>query len=405
MLIKSLRKFTLTSLLIIFSLVYSCSSTKDMSRNQKKSGHFELYSYPKKIERIEDDDRYKRLVVLSLNDFNGQIEALSTELKGDLAKGKRYIQSGGITGLKAYLDIFREEYKEESILVDAGSFLNKNAEHKRTVFLYNYLGIDVANLGHNEFDLNTRYRNYTSYLDSLFKKANFKTINTNLYDLNKGAEARFRYTIPSYIKEVNGLKVAFIGLHSQDVAKKNTLTKLNGYYFQNMAKAIIEDANYLRKNGAQFIVVLAHNGIDCTSLLSHNLEISPMKVNFEPKDISGCESVENELIKTLSLLPPNMVDLVITSGKRSKVTNKFYKFPVMQNFGDGQYISFAELYYDTKHHRVASEMTRTYQPVQTCHRFLEDNDDCFVEEGDLSKEIEPAFFLGKKIKIQPLPNF
>lgn len=403
MLIKSLKKYTLTSLALCFVL-YSCSSTKDMSRNQTKDGHTELYSYPNMIEPSEKDgDRFKRLIVVGINDFNGQLYPTRTELT-EIPEGKRFIYSGGIAAAKSYLDILHTQFKDQVLSLDAGSFLNKRSDHKETVFYYNHLGIDFVNLGTNEFNLETKWRNYPGYLAHLFKAAKFKVISSNIQDLSTGEKADWRFLNPSLIKEINGIKVGIIGVNSQRNAHDNKTKKLNGIYFQNMAKTIILDANRLRKNGAQVVILMASHGIDCTSLLAHNLNLPKEKVNFKPEDISGCENTKNELIKTLSLLPPNKIDIVISSGKDSKVANKFYTMPVLQNFTDGQYLSWAELYYDTKYFRVAKEKSRVHQPIKLCHKFLEGSDDCFVEKEDLKKDPVKAKFLEKEVIIGTLPN-
>ena len=53
----------------------SCTTSRKMSDNQVKSGHFQLYSYPKKGDHFDfDESRYKRIAFISLNDFNGSIE-------------------------------------------------------------------------------------------------------------------------------------------------------------------------------------------------------------------------------------------------------------------------------------------------------------------------------------------
>lgn len=403
MLIKSLKKFILTSLILSFFVV-SCSSTKDMSRNQKKSGHTELYSYPNMIETIEKDkERYKRLIIVGLNDFNGQIYPKSTELE-PTPKGKSFIYSGGITAAKGYLDIFNNKFKGQVLTLDAGSFLSKRSDHDKTVFLYNYLGVDAANLGTNEFNLETNYKNYPSYLDRLFKKANFKLISSNIRDLKTGEDARWKFLNSTFMKDINGIKVGVIGLNSQKNAHDNSQKKLNGIYFKNMVKTIILKSNSLRRKGAQAIILLAHHGIDCTSINSHNLNIVKEKINFNQKDISGCVATENELVKTISLIPPNKIDLIITGGTNSKVSNTFFKVPVLQNFSEGQYLSWAEMYYDTKHHRIMSEKSKTHQPVQLCHQFFNQTQDCFIEKEDLKDELVPAKFLGEKVLIQPLPS-
>lgn len=403
MLIKSLKKFTLTSFAIALTIT-ACSSTKDMSRNQKKSGHYELYSYPKMIEPVEENnDRYRRLVVIGLNDFNGQLYPQRTELELT-PQGKKFIYSGGITAAKSYLDILRTKFKDQTITLDAGSFLSKRSDHEKTIFLYNYLGLDAVNLGKNELNLITPSRNYPHYLEKLFKKAKFEVLSSNIYDLKTGEQADWKFLNTNLIKEINGVKVGIIGVNSQKSAYDNISKKLNGIYFQNLTKIIILNANKLRRQGAEAIILLAHHGIDCTSNLSHNLRIIKEKINFNQKDISGCESTENELIKTLSLIPPNKVDLIITGGVNSKVANTFYDIPVLQNFSEGQYLSWAELYYDTKYHRILKEKSKAHHPIQLCHQFFEKSQDCFIEKENLNDDIVTAKFLGKKIQIRPLPN-
>lgn len=404
MLTKSLKKFILTSLCLCL-FFYSCSSTKDMSRNQKKEGHTELYSYPEKLEDVQNQNkRYKRVVIVGLNDFRGMHFPKQIELKPDSENRKRFIYSGGVAAAKSYIDILKSRFKNQVVIFDAGSFLNLRQNHKETVFYYNHLGVDFVNLGKNELNLETNYRNYPSYLNKILKPANFKVIASNIQDLKTGEKADWRFIQSSYIKEVNGVKVGVIGVNSQSSAHKNTSSKLNGLYFQNLAKTIILKANSLRKGGAQVVILLASHGLDCTSLLSHNLSLPKEKVNFDHHDISGCENTSNELVRTLSLLPPYKVDLVLSSGKDSKVVNKFYKVPVIQNFAGGEYISWAEIYYDKKHFRVDHEKTKIRQPIQLCHQFIEGNDDCFIEADDIKKDIIPAKFLDKKVSIGNLPS-
>ena len=113
----------------------------------------------------------------------------------------------------------------------------------------------------------------------------------------------------------------------------------------------------------------------------------------------------NNLTKAISQLPPNMIDLVITAGSDSKVANFIHDIPVMQNYGGGEYLSWASLYYDTKLKRALPDMTKVFQPIQLCHKFLDDTEDCFIEETDKGAKLIPAKFLGHKVIIQPLPKY
>lgn len=404
MLIRNLLKFTLISLLTSF-VTSSCSTTKKMAYNQKKIGHESLYSYPAKIEYLrEEDDRYKRLVIVGLNDFNANIYPHSTELTKDKDFNiKREIKVGGIDGLKAYFDIFNATFKNQILFLDSGSFTNPKEDHKRTFFLYNYLNFDAVNIGINELTLETKNEKYSEYLTSLTKNANFDILSSNIFDLKEVEQISWPPIKSKILKTKNNIKVGILGMLSQEMAKNNFDNKLNGLYVQDMTKNIIIESNKLRRDGAKVIILMANHGIDCTEIVANNTGIDKHKVNFNPYDISGCDANENELVKTLSLLPPGKIDLVLSSGKKSKVVNFIHDIPVLQSFGDGEYISWAEMYYDSKLQQVFPEDLRLHQPIQVCHQFFEKTRDCFYENEDTKELLMPATLFGVKVELSPIP--
>jgi 2',3'-cyclic-nucleotide 2'-phosphodiesterase (5'-nucleotidase family) len=402
MLTKSLLKFTVTNLVLTSTILISCSTMKNMAINQKKNGHDRLYTYPTKAPvSKEQDQRYKRLIILGINDLNGEIFPTTTKI------GQNSISSGGITGLKSYINIFRDEFKDSTLLLDSGSFISKNTNHSRMVFLYDYLGVNGVNLGLNEFTLNAKSKYLPSYLGQLFKRSKLEVISSNVFNLKEIQRAKWRNINRNKIFLVNEVKVGVLGMISQKNASLYFSKKLNGYYVQNMAKNIIVESNSLRKQGAEVIILMASHGIDCTDITSNNLNIDKRKVNFNTYDISGCESNENELVKTLSLLPPGKIDLVLSSGKNSKVSNVIHDIPVIQNYGRGEYLSWAEIYFDTKLKRVDAQDVFVQQPVQICHQFFKETKDCYIEDSDKVNteltDIVPATLFGKEIKIEPLP--
>lgn len=402
MLTRNFLKFTLTSLVLTSTVLISCSTVKNMAINQKKTGHDRLYTYPGEAPvSKEEDQRYKRLIILGLNDLNGQIYPKTTKI------GQNSISSGGISGLKSYINIFRDEFKDSTLLLDSGSFISKNTNHSKMVFLYDYLGVDAVNLGLNEFTLNSNSQYLPEYLGKLFKKSKFEVIASNIFSLKEVQRANWENINRNKIFLINGVKIGVLGMISQKNASLHFSKKLNGYYIQNMAKNIIVGSNYLRKKGAEVIILMASHGIDCTDITSNNLNIDKRKVNFNTYDISGCESNENEVVETLSLLPPGKIDLVLSSGKSSKVSNIIHNIPVIQNYGNGEYLSWAEIYYDTKLKRVDAEDVFVKQPVQICHQFFKATKDCFIEESDKVNtepdDLTTATLFGKDIKIEPLP--
>lgn len=405
--IKNLLKFTLTSFLA-YSFFSSCSSIKDMSYNQKKIGHRSLYAYPDKLKSHpkDDDDRFKKLVVVGINDFNGKIEPLTTTIN-EKRLNKHFklkdLSIGGISGVKAYLDIFDKKFPDQTLYLDSGSFMNTQNQHTRMAFLYKYLNLDAVNLGINEFNLNTTTPVYPSYLSRLFKGSNYKVLASNLFDLKEVENINWPNIQRSLLVTKNGLKVGVLGMISQEMANKKFSRKLSGVYVQNLAKTIITEANNLEKSGAQIIVLMLNHGIDCSSKIANELGFNKSKVNFNPLDNSSCEGNENEAVKVLSLIPPQMIDLVLSSGKTSKVANFIHDIPVLQSEGNGKYLSWAELYYDTKLKKVFKEDTRIHQPIQLCHQFIKESEDCYLEDEDSDIEIIPAKFLETEVIINKNP--
>ena len=91
-------------ILTIVLLLHSCSSSKKMSDNQTSKGHFRLYTYPlKEVLKPYDEKRYQRVVIISSNDFNGNIEKSIFPIPNRFGE-KREMHIGGAAAIKSYLN-------------------------------------------------------------------------------------------------------------------------------------------------------------------------------------------------------------------------------------------------------------------------------------------------------------
>ncbi|MDP7319112.1 MAG: hypothetical protein QF441_00825 [Bacteriovoracaceae bacterium] len=385
------------------ALLSSCATSDKMSQNQTEEGHYRLYTYPQKQPPFKQG-RFKRLVIVSSNDFDGNIMPSFYPVKNRFNE-KRTIEIGGIAAMRAYLDIFQKKFPEQVNYVDAGSFLNPQKNHEKTIFLYNYLNPTAVGLGLNEFLLTNAYneKNYLNFIQKLSKKTKFPILNSNITYLLSQEQLQDNGIHSSYITETNGLKIGHISALAQDVMQKIPDNNIVGLHVESPAKNIITHANALRRKGADVIVLMLSGGIDCTSMQAHELGLAQEKVNFNPQDAMYCHGDGNELFKTLNLLPPKMIDLVISSGHKSKVANFINDIPVIQTPGEGKFLGWAEIFYDTKHKVIASEKTKIHQPVQLCHQFFKDTLDCYTNENFDYQELIPALFLGEKVHIKNLP--
>lgn len=394
-------KLSLTLTIAVLLSSFSCStSRKDMGFNQRPKEHKRLYSYPDNMVEKHEDSRFKRIVIASINDFEGNIEPKEYVKKDNRFKTKSILATGGIAGIKAYTDILRQKYQGNVVLVDSGNFLSQSADYNSTIFYANYLGIDVASLAPKDFantDLNF-LRLRTSIV-----KYNTPVVVSNMFNLKEAAPVKWEKLQTEVIKEVDGIKVGFIGIVSPKSVLKMESKHFMGLYFQNPTQTIIQKASDLRKQGAQVIVALFHSGIDCTSMTAHSEQLPKEKVNFDPNTAAYCDLYDNEISNTIKALPPNIIDMVVTGGGENKVANLIHGIPVAQNFGGGRYINWVELYFDTKLSVVDKSRTLIYQPVEVCHQFLALSQDCYMNDPLSHYDLVPAKFLGEEIKIAPLP--
>ncbi|MBT4792000.1 MAG: hypothetical protein HON90_10545 [Halobacteriovoraceae bacterium] len=394
----------------IFSLFlapfHSCTSIQRMSDNQKDQGHFRLYTYPQKqMINNYDKKRFKRITLVATNNFNGNITPVHHPIPNRFGE-KRVLKIGGISATRAYLDVFNEIYGDDFAYIDAGSFLHETNNHAYTLFLYKYLNITASGFGLNEFLINNkRQRNHPKYLQSLTKKIKFPLLASNLFDLKTTEQVRWKNVQNSVIKETSGVKIGYLSVLTQELSNDIPDQNINGIYIQNPAKNIIVRARELRRKGAQIIVLMLNEGVDCTHQLANEENIEIEKVNFFPHDSKHCDMKGTEFDKILKQLPAKTVDVIFTTGEKTKVTNFINKYPVVQNMGQGKYLSWVDLYFDLKHLSVNHTLTKIHQPIQLCHNFLKYSQDCYARELTDDEELVPATLFGKKISIKPLPKF
>ncbi len=225
-------------------------------------------------------------------------------------------------------------------------------------------------------------------------------MSSNLFSLKSAEEFKLENILQSTIVETNGVKIGYLSLISPAMARSLDRKKMNKVYFQPMAAKIITLSNELRRKGAQVIGLMVSGGLDCTSMQSQAEGISEKKVNFRPSTDKVCDLYKNELSETLKKLPPGLVDIVFSNGVDSKVANLVNGYPVLQNYYGGDHISWAKIVVDTKHNRVVKNKTQIMQPIQLCHKFFEETEDCYAAETLRNIEIVPAKFLGKQVKIK-----
>ena len=254
----------------------------------------------------------KKLTLLHSNDMHGDF----------LPKEKNGEKTGGILYLSGYIKKARAE-SPDVLYVNAGDFFRGSvidSEYKglSTVELINYLSPDVVTIGNHEVDYGL------AHLLFLEKCAKFPIVNANLYIKSNHA----RLFDPYKIIEINGMRIMFIGIITEEVLASTKAEPVIGA-FVDVWEAAAQVGSIIDNYKT--------DSIDLTVLLTH--------IGYEQDK------------KLAEVLDPNWgVDLIIgahshTLLKKPKVINGI---PVVQVGSGTGHIGRFELEIDTDSHTVQS---------------------------------------------------
>lgn len=191
---------------------------------------------------------YKKLVLLHSNDMHGDF--LSEENDSKLI--------GGVSYLSGYINKVREEEPNTLYCIAGdmfrGSVIDSEYQGISTIEIMNMLSPDVVTIGNHETDYGV------SHLLFLEKCAKFPIINANLYIKTNHARLFKPYTII----EVDGMKILFIGILTEEVLAQ---TKNDGIVgtFVNVEEAAAEIGKICNTYNAidiDFTVLLTHIGYE-----------------------------------------------------------------------------------------------------------------------------------------------
>ena len=171
---------------------------------------------------------------------------------------------GAIAGY-ANIAALAAEYESQGakvIVADAGDFSQGKVEVSsnkglNAVKMMNAAGYDIATLGNHEFDYG-----YAQLKENL-KEATFSTICCNILDEN--GKPAFE---GSKVFDIDGLKVGFIGVNTPESQTKANPALIKGLTWlagNDMVKAVQAEADKLKADGTDVIVVLSHLGVDSES--------------------------------------------------------------------------------------------------------------------------------------------
>lgn len=206
-------------------------------------------------------DQNVHVQLLGINDFHGQLD-YSTKVSNR--------EVGGIEYLAAYLKQREATNPANTLMVQAGDLVGASRpvsallQDEPTIRFMNEIGMDVGTIGNHEFDegvaemkrlINGGAHPKTEAKYGAFEGANFDYVVANVVDENTN-----ELILPPYaIKEVDGVKIGFIGVVTTETPSIVTAAGVKGVKFTDETEAINKYAAELKGMGIKSIVVLAHD--------------------------------------------------------------------------------------------------------------------------------------------------
>lgn len=214
---------------------------------------------------VLDPTNTANIQILSINDLHGNLEppAGSSGRVGT-------VNAGGAEYLATHVRALKQTNKNTLIvsagdLIGASPLLSALFDDEPTIDVVSAMGMDMAGVGNHEFDRgaaelkridkggckpNVRCQN------EIWQGSPFPYIAANVIDQKTGQ------TIlpPWYYRDIDGVRVGFIGLTLKDTPTIVTPSGVAGLQFKDEVETINANAAILRQRGANAIIVVIHQG-------------------------------------------------------------------------------------------------------------------------------------------------
>jgi 5'-nucleotidase len=285
--------------------------------------------------------------LLAINDFHGNLlppQGSSGEIRtGTHPDGSvQKVKTGGVSFLARHLAELRARDPRNTLVVAAGDLIGASPlisalfHDEATIEAMNLAGLNLTSVGNHEFDEGTTElrRMQTGGCHPVdgcqdgtpFEGARFQYLSANVVD------AQGHPLFPAYaVRELGGVKVAFIGMTLEGTAQIVNAAGIRGYQFRDEADTVNALVPELKRQGIRAIVVLIHEGA---------------MQNPAPGPYDGCEGISGAIVDLVHRFDPE-VDAVISGHTHQAYNCVIDGKPVTSAASYGRVITDMELVLDT----------------------------------------------------------
>ena len=191
--------------------------------------------------------------VVTMNDFHGRIEA-------DGAAAGAAVVAGAVQQFRAANP--NTIFAGVGDLIGASTFTSFINDDNPTIDALNAAGLDVSAAGNHEFD-----QGWEDLRDRVQDRADWEYISSNVFVTETGEPA----LAPAWVKELDGVKVGFIGAVTEDLDSLVSPEGIADLEVRSIADSVNAVADDLRDgdaaNGeADVVILLVHEGAESTDV-------------------------------------------------------------------------------------------------------------------------------------------
>ena len=271
---------------------------------------------------------------------------------------------GGLVTLSGYVSALRAARADDGavLLVDAGDMwqgtLASNLSEGRTVVeAYNALGYAAAAVGNHEFDfgpLGTKAipesvgDDPQGALRQRATEADFPLLAANLVDEKTGRTVAWENVRASTMVTLGGIDIGIVGVVTADALQTTIAANTAGLRVAPLAEAVVSEANRLRADGAELVIVLAHAGGRCTAF-------------EDPQDLSSCNP-NSEVIRLARAIPEGLVDHIVGGHVHQGVAHEINGIAVTASYSSTRAFSRVDFVLDADAGTIVEKRIMPPQP-------------------------------------------
>jgi 5'-nucleotidase len=181
-------------------------------------------------------------------------------------------------------------------------------------------------------------------------EARFPLLSANLFGPG-GTLPAWKNLFPRKLVRVGGVDIGFVGVLTRETPSIVMPDYFAGLSVGELGPAVIAEAQALRREGAEAVIVIAHAGAECGRF-------------DDPHDLESCDAPTSELCSLVRDVPQGLVDAWFGGHTHSGIGHYVNGAPVVEAFSRGKAFGRIDLELSGDPRRVVS--ARPFAPEPLC---------------------------------------